>query len=104
MIKVEVTYANDLISKIKVSGHANYDSYGQDIVCAGVSSVTTGLLNALDQLAKGSCYLSLDDNGIIMIEVNEIENQDVQLILKVGLIQLDCIIDSYPKYIKKISK
>ena len=36
MIKVEVTKKD-----ISIAGHAMYDDYGKDIVCAAVSSVIT---------------------------------------------------------------
>ena len=34
MIKVKLSE-----DKIEITGHANYDEYGKDIVCSGVSSI-----------------------------------------------------------------
>lgn len=104
MIKVEVTYTNDKISKLKISGHAEYLPIGEDIVCAGVSAIATGLLNALYEMTPNTCDLSLDESGLVSVKVNDLNNLNVQIILNVGLIQLNGIIDSYPENIKLISK
>ena len=42
MIKVKITKNN-----IEISGHAKYDDYGKDIVCASVSSIATTSVNAI---------------------------------------------------------
>ena len=55
MIKVNIKKENDVISEIKISGHANYEDVGKDIVCAGVSSALTTTVNAC---------LTFDENAI----------------------------------------
>ena len=47
MIKIQINKTNNKYSSLIVSGHSNYDEHGKDIVCAGVSAVVTGGLNAL---------------------------------------------------------
>ena len=42
MVKVEVKG-----NRITILGHANYDEYGKDIVCAAVSSVVTTTIEAI---------------------------------------------------------
>ena len=42
MIKVNIKN-----NEITVSGHANYDDYGKDIVCASVSSLVISTVNAI---------------------------------------------------------
>ena len=42
MIKIEVKKKN-----ISIVGHANYDEYGKDIVCAAVSSVVITSIEAI---------------------------------------------------------
>ena len=44
MIKVKVTEKN-----ISILGHANYDDYGKDIVCAAVSSIVMCSVEAISQ-------------------------------------------------------
>ena len=50
MIKVNIK--NKVIT---VTGHANYDEYGKDIVCASVSSLVISTVNAI---------LKFDENAI----------------------------------------
>lgn len=38
MIKVKLTKNNNYYKRIIITGHANYDDFGKDIVCAAVSS------------------------------------------------------------------
>ena len=44
MIKVNIIGKND---KIEILGHAMYDDFGKDIVCAGVSSVVITTINGI---------------------------------------------------------
>ena len=41
MINVKIEKENAKYKKITVLGHAMYDDYGKDIVCAAVSSIAT---------------------------------------------------------------
>ena len=47
MIKVKVLKENDFYKEIIITGHANYDSYGKDIVCSSVSSIVVTTVNAI---------------------------------------------------------
>ena len=47
MIKVTVKKKDNYIVDLKISGHANSDEYGKDLVCAGVSTASIGTLNML---------------------------------------------------------
>ncbi len=47
MIKVKLIKKNNLIDSIYLIGHANYDKYGSDIVCASVSSIVTTTVNGI---------------------------------------------------------
>ena len=49
MILITYQYHNDKIINVKVSGHAYFANYGNDIVCAGISAILFGTLNALDK-------------------------------------------------------
>lgn len=63
MIKVEVIKDNEFIKQVSVKGHAMYDEYGKDIVCAAVSSIVTTTINGI---------LSIDCQ-VLEYEVNEDE-------------------------------
>ena len=61
MIKVKVN--KDLIT---ISGHALYDEYGKDIVCASVSSIITTSINAILMLEEDSISYEEEKNKIII--------------------------------------
>ena len=46
MINVRIKYKQDMIQELNVSGHAGYADRGEDLICAGVSSICIGLCNA----------------------------------------------------------
>ena len=68
MIKVNVKTVNGNIKQITISGHAMYDTYGKDIVCASVSSITITTVNAL---------IKLDENAI-----DYVQNDDLTITIK----------------------
>lgn len=55
MIKVKLLKKDNNLEKIVIKGHAMYDDFGKDIVCAAVSSTIITSVNAC---------LSIDDNSI----------------------------------------
>lgn len=92
MIKV-VYSSNSLI----VTGHANYDDYGKDIVCASVSSLITCTVNGIYSLSKNS-ILYKDDSNTIKIKILDDENA-LKLFNNLILMLKDLAKD-YPKNIK----
>ena len=97
MISVNVSFIGNDVLKLTVSGHANYDKYGKDIVCAGVSAVVTGGINALESQVSNIEIISKENElGVKVINSNEY----IQIVLKTILIQLETIESSYKKYIK----
>lgn len=97
MISINVKFMDGNVKSLTVSGHANYDDVGKDIVCAGVSAVVTGGVNALDKYEK---YVKCEvDNGVVSYEVLEVEH-DSQIVLKTILTQLETIEEAYKKYVK----
>ncbi|MBR2685048.1 MAG: ribosomal-processing cysteine protease Prp [Erysipelotrichaceae bacterium] len=98
MINVTVLKQNGEIASIKVTGHSESAAYGKDLICAGVSCVTTGAANAMDILAHDDCELTCVDN-LFQIVVKQL-TLNSQLILNTLLIQLQTIEESHGKFIK----
>ena len=73
MVHVKIGIRNEMFQSIVIEGHANSASKGEDLVCAGVSSIGVGVLNALDELCHNCCLLQMD-NGYINIQVKENNN------------------------------
>ena len=97
MISVNVTFIGKEVKSLTVSGHANYDKYGKDIVCAGVSAVVTGGINALEEQVNNIEIIN-EDNKLGVKVINS--NDKIQIILNTILVQLQTIENSYKKYIK----
>lgn len=74
MIKVEIEN-----NKIEIKGHANYDDYGKDIVCASVSSIVITTINAIIEFDPESIYYE-DLNNRILIEKLKNDNITNKLI------------------------
>ena len=97
MISVNVTFIGKDVKTLIVSGHANYDKYGKDIVCAGVSAVVTGGINALENQIDN--IKIINEENLLGVEVVN-SNEYIQIVLNTILIQLETIEGSYKKYIK----
>ncbi len=99
MIKVCFKTENQAIKSFEMKGHANQDTIGKDLVCAGASSIGVGILNALDILTNDGCYLAMSENEI-KVEVLDMNDNKIQTILEVAKIQLETIEEQYPQNIK----
>lgn len=98
MVKIKVRKLNDSIKSIEILGHAEFAQYGKDIVCAAISSISIGLLNAIDVLTVETCEVEMIDNHI---RIFVLKNDNVtQTVLSVGIIQLKTIEERYPNNLK----
>lgn len=98
MIEVSIKIINNRINEMLIEGHAQADIKGKDLVCAGVSSISIGLLNALD-LKNLDVDMKMND-GYVFVKVNNLEDETIQTILYTGLVQLETMENSYSKYIR----
>lgn len=67
MIKVILKKNFDLYESISITGHANFDLYGKDIVCSAVSSIVITSVNAIIRLESDS--ISYDNSHGINISI-----------------------------------
>ena len=95
MIKVILTKKDDNVNKVIINGHAGYDDFGKDIVCAAVSSITT--INILLSLDNQS--ISYNDSRGLIIEVlkNDMTTKKIINVLISNLYELE---KAYPKNIQ----
>lgn len=98
MVLVEIQHQSNKVTEITIAGHADSGPKGQDLVCAGVSSIAVGLLNALEDFSQGTCEIAMSEGNIHIIVVDS--NETNQMILKVGIKQLETIEESYKKFIR----
>ena len=80
MIKVEIEN-----NKIEIKGHANYDDYGKDIVCASVSSIVITTINAIIEFDPESIYYEDLKNRIL---IEKLKDDDITNKLINNMIEL----------------
>lgn len=90
------------IESFAVEGHAKYAKPGKDIVCAGVSAVTVGTVNAIEALTGLELPAEMR-NGWLRSDIpatgNPATDERVQLLLESMAVMLDTISESYGKYV-----
>lgn len=98
MIKITINYLNNSVDELIVMGHSNFAPKGSDIVCAGVSAIVIGGINAICSLVKDQKINYEVEDGYVRL--TSLDNVEVQNILKVIIVQLKSVEDSYSKNIK----
>jgi len=97
MIKVQVNKDG-----IIITGHAGYDVYGKDIVCASVSSIVITSINACLRIDKESLnYKEETDKLTIKVTSN---NKNILLIIENMIAMLEELTLTYKKNIKIIKE
>ena len=97
MIRCQFTLRDGSYTKLFVKGHAESGEYGKDLVCAGVSSIVFGLMNACD--ACGDITDIRPGRNKIEIEVLS-ESGVIQNYFELAYIQLRTIEESHGEYIQ----
>ena len=97
MIKVKYEVVDDKYKSIEVKGHALADDYGKDLICASVSSIMFGFMNALDELDEDVEIKQLTNKIEI---VNHSSSNVIQDYFELVIIQLKTIEESYNDFIK----
>ena len=98
MIKIVIKrdVSSQKIISIEVKGHANSAEYGKDLVCAAVSTVMTGGMNAL----KDKEYDFKLEEGHIYVKALDIPSDYDSVVLKTMEVQLMTIEESNHKYVQ----
>ena len=97
MIKVEVTK-----NRILLLGHANFDDYGKDIVCAAVSSVVITTIEAIARFDEEAININESQSKLEII-INKHDDITDKLIGNM-LNLLNELVMKYPKNIKITNK
>ena len=92
MIKIKVTNQN-----ISILGHANYDDYGKDIVCAAVSSIVLCSVEAISKFDINAVDIKQTNNKLEIV-INKTDDITQKLITNM----LDCLTELEKKYPKNI--
>ena len=96
MIKIIIKKSNGNYL-LEAKGHANSAPHGEDLICAAVSSILTGGINAIKNPSNFNLKL---DEGYSLIESKSSISKDDEVVLQTIETQLKTIEESYPKFIK----
>lgn len=92
------------VAEFTISGHAGFADLGEDIVCAGVSAVSFGTVNAIGELLKIRLAIEMEEeSGFLHCVIPDIPNRDthekVQLLLAAMLLTLESIASQYGEHV-----
>ncbi|QHX36462.1 ribosomal-processing cysteine protease Prp [Spiroplasma sp. BIUS-1] len=98
MVKAKIVEKNNKINSFVINGHAEGGDYGHDLVCAAITGIVTGSLNAFDIQFKSNVEIDVKENeiSIKIVKDDELLNN----LLEFMLIQLETIQVQYPKNFK----
>ena len=97
MIKVTVQKEQKNYKKIVVTGHALYDDFGKDIVCASTSSIIITSINACIKIDEKSIEYSYTKDGLT-IDIHS-NDEIIQKLMDNMIKLLEELSNDYPKNI-----
>lgn len=96
MINVVIKAKNSNFSELTISGHAGSGPKDYDLVCAGVSSVSIGALNNLDDV--NNFKITIEDGYIDVLALSTPSNHDL-VVLETLIISLRTLEQTYGDFI-----
>lgn len=105
MIHITIFKNKKFIHSVEIKGHAESGPYGYDLVCAGVSAVSFGAINAAIKLS--GITLKIDqhgEGGYLYVEIPENATSQqrniIEHTLQVMLISLQTIEREYSQFVQ----
>jgi uncharacterized protein YsxB (DUF464 family) len=91
------------VEQITINGHAGYADPGQDIVCAAVSGISLGMINAIEIQLGIALPVKQGKDGFLQITAPVLDSDmhlKLQLILDVMISSLQSVALEYGKFVK----
>ena len=82
MIKVYIRH-----NHIDINGHAMFDDYGKDIVCAAVSSIVITSINSILRLNDKAIKYKISDEGMSLDILSESRETNLLILNMVSLLK-----------------
>ncbi|MDP5272737.1 ribosomal-processing cysteine protease Prp [Chengkuizengella axinellae] len=105
-ITIERDHEEKKIVRYLVDGHAEFADPGEDIVCAGVSTITVGTVNAIESLLNIELPATME-KGLLDVQIPIIDKKETsdqtQLLLESMVVMLNSIQESYEDYVNIIN-
>jgi len=89
---------NGVYRGFSISGHAMYDDYGKDIVCASVSILSVNTVNSIESLTD--CKFQVEEHDGISFRFTTEPDEKGKLLMDSFVLGLKGINGNYPKYLR----
>ncbi len=94
--------SEEQIFGFRIAGHAGYDRYGRDIICAAVSALSINTINSIERFTTDRFAVEQAD-GDLKFKLVTNEAPETQLLLKSFILGLESVRETYgDKYIRII--
>jgi len=108
MIRVEILRdSKGNIYKFNIKGHAGFDEYGKDIICAAVSAISQTAVLGIEALKTVKIKKKIE-SGDLQIDIIDkgLPEDDIQLkaILETMVLGLKDIEADYPEYVRVMDR
>lgn len=84
--------------QIKITGHANYGEYGNDIVCAAVSVLVQNLIQSIEELTEDTIYYDMAA-GFATIKYKKLSRRG-KVLFDSFFLGIRSVADAYPENIR----
>ncbi len=96
MIMVDISRdADGAVREIGISGHADFDEYGKDIICAAVSALAINFANSVDAFSDDAFCGEAEESGNFRFVFPEEISPASQLLTRSLILGLESIRDQY---------
>lgn len=108
MIEVRFLRKSGFLVAFTYDGHADYDEYGKDIVCAAVTAQCMMIYNGLDEVMKIRNKIDLNnDGGYLSVSIDGAspdEKKEAQVLMETLLLGIKAIELQHGNFIKLIEE
>lgn len=109
MIRVAIARrpSDGAIVSFQIEGHAYAGQPGHDLVCAAVSAISVGIVNAVEGVARVVLGVEMEPGWLYAVVPSELDSEQAaraQIILESMVVMLDTIVQSYGEYIEIVTK
>ena len=108
MTEIEILRKNGRIISYKAVGHAEYDEYGSDIVCAALSTALQFPLVGFQDVLEIYPRFEISSEGLLSVELADMDlkgkEREVNTLLESMLVIVKQLSKDYPKNIKLVEK
>ncbi|RAL26645.1 ribosomal-processing cysteine protease Prp [Thermoflavimicrobium daqui] len=93
------------VKRVSIKGHAGYAEPGRDIVCAAISGISIGMVNAIEKLTGVQVHSDLDHEGKMNCQIPANVNDpkvidQIHLLLEAMILSLEQVADEAPDFVK----